>query len=236
MGVGVVTGRPTTRHSGRCRLSRPSPRTALPSMLGHDLRMRWPDGATRLRRGLCQLTIAAALAFACGCALHRPPSCARAPCEYGRCPLFLGGDSTVAVGLGSTPEEIVQAFGTPQSDRTSKDWFCRRLNDGVERRGTARTLLYPGLSVTLIRIDGEDRFHATAFELRSAIAHLQDGLTVGSDLSEVRKKLGRPRSVSQDPVVHSEILNYELSSCGDFLNIEVSATAVIGVKASAWCL
>lgn len=91
-------------------------------------------------------------------------------------------------GLGKRRAEIVEQLGNPQKSTARR---VRNLHD-PGKTDQIFTLSYPGLRVVIYRVSEDGREMVTDVVVTGTQYRLKEGLSVGSPLTLVQKRLGSP--------------------------------------------
>jgi len=179
------------------------------------------------------LSLAAAfLLVATSCAHIRPRPCTAQPI-----PVISIPSERAGLGLRSPLGAVLGALGSPDH-QSEGEWFCDRP-DGDDARlminGRSLWLLYPGLSIQLVKPDRDREFRVMRLEVTESRYPLVAGLGVGSSSQLLTAKLGPPKSTSVDGATGHQLVIYALTKCGDYLVFEVMDDTVVGVKADCRC-
>jgi len=129
------------------------------------------------------------------------------------------------VGLGSSPVEIVKAFGKPPVEHRS----AADLESGM---GQLMELVYDGLKFDLCKPQGQTEFHVWRLIVTGPDWLLEPGIKVGMSRDEARRVLGAPSSASKQKETGRETLHYMFSAFDGWYWVSVAKGTVVEIGAA----
>src|ERR1044071_8520302 len=125
-----------------------------------------------------------------------------------------------SITVGSSIEEVRQAFGRLNDEGDGSffaiDW------ESVASEGMAKTLRYPGFTVTLEQDPTTSEYAVFSISLRSPDFWVTPGLTVKMVTPALTALLGKPELVAVDGNSGDRILHYSFTSPPGDLRIQLS--------------
>ena len=145
-----------------------------------------------------------------------------APAEVGQAPRLIRSDfydpsTTASITLGSTLEQVRQAFGLLPHELVSSD-------------STEMLLNYSGFTVRLEQFPGSSEFRTVSIELGAPGVWFTPGLAVGMSAKSLKLLLGRPDLTAVDAGSGEKILHYSISSPPADLRIQLWHGKVVNIR------
>ena len=133
---------------------------------------------------------------------------------------YYDASSTASIAVGSSLDQVRQVLGVLPDENDSTCFYID--STGARLDGLAKTLRYPGFTVSLEQLPGSSEYMTTHIDVRAPNLWVTPGLAVGMSAKSLRKLVGKPELSAVDGGSGDRILHYSFNSTRGDLRIHLA--------------